>query len=228
MRRSRMHARRRASAGVSRARAPVRGSGSGGGWADALTALRGRRPAWFALALGSIAALGGVIRVLWIEKAAFEPGGLIVDENYYHRVASFVAHGMGYISPAAFDAGHSLPSAEKPPLYPLMLALETKLGGSSFHSHRLLGALLGAATIVLLGLVARRIGGPRLGLIAAALIAFNPVQWRWDTHVLSEPLYAALLALLLLTAYWARERPTPRRAAVLGLVAGLAALTRPE
>ncbi|HVI17102.1 MAG TPA: glycosyltransferase family 39 protein, partial [Gaiellales bacterium] len=164
----------------------------------------------------------------WTELAAFTPGGLIVDENYYHRVANFVAHGMGYISPAAFDAGHSLPSAEKPPLYPLLLALETKLGGSSFHSHRLLGALLGAATIVLLGLVARRIGGPRLGLIAAALIAVNPVLWRWDSQVLSEPLYAALLALLLLTACWERERPGVRQSALLGVVVGLAGLTRPE
>src|SRR3954470_4471580 len=141
MRRSRMHARRRASAGVSRARAPVRGSGSGGGWADALTALRGRRPGWFALALGSIAALGGVIRVLWIENAAFRPGGLIVDEQYYHRVANFVAHGLGYISPYAFDAGSRQPAGARPPLYSLVLALESKLGLASFHSHRLLGAL---------------------------------------------------------------------------------------
>jgi 4-amino-4-deoxy-L-arabinose transferase-like glycosyltransferase len=135
---------------------------------------------------------------------------------------------MGFISPAAFDAGHSLPSAEKPPLYSLVLAAETKLGGSSFHAHRLLGALLGAGTIILIGLVARRIGGPRLGLIAAALIAVNPILWRWDTHVLSEPLYGTVLALLLFTAYWSRERPSARRAAVLGGVVGLAGLTRPE
>jgi 4-amino-4-deoxy-L-arabinose transferase-like glycosyltransferase len=190
--------------------------------------IAGRRPSGFALALAALAAIGATIRVLWIELAAFQPGGLIIDENYYHRVANFVAHGMGFISPAASDAGHSLPSAEKPPLYSLLLALETKLGGSSFHAHRLLGPLLGAATIVLLGLVARRIGGPRLGLIAAALIAVNPVQWRWDTHVLSEPLYSALLALVLLTAVWARERPSARRAAALGAVVGLATLTRPE
>src|SRR3954470_17816006 len=228
MRRSRMHARRRASAGVSRARAPVRGSGSGGGWADALTALRGRRPAWFALALGSTAALGGLIRVLWIENAPFRPGGLIVDEQYYHRVANFVAHGLGYISPDAFDAGSHQPSAEKPPLYPLILALESKLGFSSFQSHRLLGALLGMATIVLLALLARRLGGERLGLITGLLVALDPVLWKWDSQVLSEPLYAPLVALILLAAYAVREKPTLRNGALLGLAIGFAALTRPE
>ncbi|HEY0632809.1 MAG TPA: glycosyltransferase family 39 protein [Thermoleophilaceae bacterium] len=175
-----------------------------------------------------MAALGGLIRALWIEYAAFKPSGLIIDEQYYHRVANFVAHGMGFISPAAFDAGARLPSAEKPPLYPLLLALESKLGFSSFHAHRLLGVLLGMAGIVLVALVAKRIGGTRLALVAAALVALDPVLWKWDSQVLSEPLYAPLLALVLLAAYAFRERPTVRRGALLGGAIGLAALTRPE
>jgi 4-amino-4-deoxy-L-arabinose transferase-like glycosyltransferase len=187
-----------------------------------------RRPGAFALALGGIAALGGLIRVLWIEKAEFKPFGLIVDEQYYHRVANFVADGMGFISPAAFDAGAHLPSAEKPPLYPLLLAAESKAGFSSFHAHQLLGALLGMCTIVLLALVARRVGGPRLALITAALVALDPVLWKWDSHVLSEPLYAPLLALVLLAAYAFGDQPTLRRGAALGVAIGLAALTRPE
>jgi 4-amino-4-deoxy-L-arabinose transferase-like glycosyltransferase len=172
--------------------------------------------------------LGGVIRVLWIENAAFKPGGLIVDEQYYHRVANFVAHGLGYISPYAFDAGSHQPSAEKPPLYSLVLAAESKLGLTSFHSHRLLGALLGMATIVLLALLARRVGGPRLALITAALVALDPVLWKWDSQVLSEPLYAPLVALILLAAYRLRENPSARNGALLGAAIGAAALTRPE
>jgi 4-amino-4-deoxy-L-arabinose transferase-like glycosyltransferase len=172
--------------------------------------------------------LGGAIRVLWIEKAAFRPGGLIVDEQYYHRVANFVANGLGYISPDAFDAGSHQPSAEKPPLYSLVLAFESKLGLSSFHSHRLLGALLGMVTIVLLALLARRVGGPRLALITAALVALDPVLWKWDSQVLSEPLYAPLVALVLLAAYKLRDEPSVRNGALLGLAIGAAALTRPE
>jgi 4-amino-4-deoxy-L-arabinose transferase-like glycosyltransferase len=186
------------------------------------------RPAGFELALGAIAAAGGLIRIAWIEKAPFRPGGLIVDETYYHRVANFIADGAGYISPYAFDAGHRLPSAEKPPLYPLLLALESKVGGSSFHAHQLLGAVLGAATIVLLGLVAKRIGGPRLGLITAAIVALDPELWKWDSQVLSEPLYAPLVALVLLLAYRLGDRMTLGRAALVGAAIGLAGLARPE
>ena len=151
-----------------------------------------------------------------------------MDEQYYHRVANFVAGGLGYISPAAFDAGSHQPSAEKPPLYSLILALESKLGLSSFHSHRVLGAFLGMATIVLLALLARRVGGPRLALITASLVALDPVLWKWDSQVLSEPLYAPLVALILLAAYALREKPSTRNGALLGLAIGLAALTRPE
>jgi 4-amino-4-deoxy-L-arabinose transferase-like glycosyltransferase len=190
--------------------------------------LRGWRPDRFALALGAIAALGGLIRIAWIERAPFRPGGLIVDEMYYHRVANFVAGGLGYISPDAFDAGRTLPTAEKPPLYPLLLALESKAGGSSFHAHRLLGAVLGMATIVLLALVAKRLGGTRLALVTASLVAVDPVLWKWDSQVLSEPLYAPLVALVLLAAYRVHDRPTAGRAAALGGAIGLAGLTRPE
>jgi 4-amino-4-deoxy-L-arabinose transferase-like glycosyltransferase len=188
----------------------------------------GWRPGRFELAVGAIAALGGLVRVAWIERAPFRPGGLIVDESYYHRVANFLADGAGYISPYAFDAGQTLPTAEKPPLYPLLLALESKLGGSGFHAHRLLGAVLGAATIVLLAVLAKRIGGARLGLITAGLVALNPELWKWDSQVLSEPLYAPLTALVLLAAYRLRDRMTIGRGAVLGAAVGLAGLTRPE
>ena len=189
---------------------------------------RARHPGGFALALGAIALLGGLIRALWIEKAEFKPFGLIVDEQYYHRVANFVADGLGYISPAAFDAGSHLPSAEKPPLYPLVLALESKLGFTSFHAHQLLGVPLGMCSIVLFGLLAHRVGGPRLALITSVLVALDPILWKWDSHVLSEPLYGPLLACVLLAAYAVYDRPTLQRGAILGVAIGAAGLTRPE
>jgi hypothetical protein len=64
--------------------------------------------------------------------------------------------------------------------------------------------------------VARRIGGPRLALITAAIVALDPELWKWDSQVLSEPLYAPLTALVLLLAYRLSDRMTIGRAAVLG------------
>jgi hypothetical protein len=60
------------------------------------------------------------------------------------------------------------------------------------------------------------------------MVALDPVLWKWDSQVLSEPLYAPLVALILLGAYKLRDRPTIRNGALLGLAIGFAALTRPE
>lgn len=182
----------------------------------------------FALALAPVAAVGLAIRVGWTLTHSLAGSGLIVDQYWYHRVANFVADGLGYIGPAAFDQGYRLPTADKPPLYPLLLAAESKLGSSGVPAHRLVGALLGAATIVALALLARRLAGPRAGLLTGLLVALDPQLWVLDSQMLSETLYGLLFAAVLLAAYRVRERPSLAAGAALGLAVGLAALTRPE
>jgi hypothetical protein len=78
------------------------------------------------------------------------------------------------------------------------------------------------------GLVGRRVGGERLGLLAAALAAIYPPLVANESILMSESLYGLMIALTILTALWASEAPTWRRAAVLGAVIGLDALTRAE
>jgi 4-amino-4-deoxy-L-arabinose transferase-like glycosyltransferase len=82
--------------------------------------------------------------------------------------------------------------------------------------------------VVLIGLLGRRIGGPRLGLLAAAIAAVYPALWMLDSSLRSESLYLPLIALVLLLAYRVVDAPTWRRGALLGLAIGLAALTRSE
>jgi 4-amino-4-deoxy-L-arabinose transferase-like glycosyltransferase len=77
-------------------------------------------------------------------------------------------------------------------------------------------------TVVAVGLVARRVAGDRAGLIAAALAAFSPVLISADSAVMSETLLGLLVALWLLVAY------RPGRGVLLGVLIGLAALTRGE
>jgi 4-amino-4-deoxy-L-arabinose transferase-like glycosyltransferase len=81
--------------------------------------------------------------------------------------------------------------------------------------------LLGAAAVVLIGLLGRRVAGDRIGLIAAIVAAFYPALWMLDASLRSESLYLPLIALVLLLAY-------ARRFVWLGVVLGLAALTRSE
>jgi hypothetical protein len=79
--------------------------------------------------------------------------------------------------------------------------------------------------VVLIGLRGRRVGGDRIGLIAAALAAIYPALWMLDASLRSESLYLPLIALVLLLAC---DVKGVRRAALLGGAIGLAALTRSE
>jgi 4-amino-4-deoxy-L-arabinose transferase-like glycosyltransferase len=78
------------------------------------------------------------------------------------------------------------------------------------------------------GVLGRRVGGDRVGLLAAAIAAVYPLLWVNDATVLSESLYGLLIALALIAAYRVIDRPTAGRAAALGAVVALAALTRSE
>jgi hypothetical protein len=67
-----------------------------------------------------------------------------------------------------------------------------------------------------------------VGLIAAALAAVYPLLIAADGSLRSEPVFALLVTLSLLAALRLRETPSAGRAAALGAVIGLAALTRAE
>jgi 4-amino-4-deoxy-L-arabinose transferase-like glycosyltransferase len=82
--------------------------------------------------------------------------------------------------------------------------------------------------VVCAGLLARRLGGPRAGLVAACGAALYPVFVAMDGSLMSEPPYALAVAACLVLAFRMVERPSVRRGAVLGLGIGLAMLVRGE
>jgi hypothetical protein len=94
--------------------------------------------------------------------------------------------------------------------------------------HRLASCFLGAGGVVLVGMVARRIAGPRAMLLAAFLAAVYPMLWINDGMLVSESMYVPLVALLLLFAYRFWDSRSWLDAGLLGAAIGLAALTRPE
>ena len=149
------------------------------------------------------------------------------DGAYYHEQANAVSEGEGFIDPlvwpeATYDAAHH------PPMYTIYLAAGSVVGLDTPAAHRVLSCLAGAVGILLVGLLGRRLAGPRAGLIAAGLTAVYPNLWLNDTLVLSESLYAPLVAGTLLLAYGFLDAPTWRRAAALGALLGIVVLTRAE
>ena len=152
------------------------------------------------------------------------------DGREFHFLANVLATAHRYVQPFVYMAQHgrSIPTAEKPPLYPALLALPSWVGLDSVTAHRVATCLMGAALVALVGLLGRRVAGERAGLIAALIAALYPALWMLDASLRSESLYAPLIALVLLAAYGVVDRPSVRRAALLGLAIGLAALTRGE
>jgi len=181
----------------------------------------------FTRRLAIIAAVSVAIRVAYIvlerRDAPVQGDGL-----YYHYGANLLAQGHGFIVPLEYVKGLTLQAADHPPLYLLWLAATSVFGVESPLTHMLWTCVLGTATVVVLGFVGREAIGPRVGLVAAALAAVYPNIWSHDGMLQSESLAILLVAVALLLAYRYWHDPSWAKIAALGVVCGLAALTRSE
>jgi 4-amino-4-deoxy-L-arabinose transferase-like glycosyltransferase len=188
-----------------------------------------RLPTSFRARLGLIAAAAFALRAIWALAIAPESLNHTGDPRFFHLAANLLADGHGYIAPLPFlDHGSVISTSEHPPGWPALLAVLSVVGGTSYTVHELAGCAVGAGVVACAGLLGRRVGGPRAGLIAAAIAAVYPVYVAIDGSLMSEPPYALGVALCLLAAFRAADEPTLRRAAVLGLAIGLTALVRTE
>ncbi|MEA2412813.1 MAG: hypothetical protein QOC77_3374 [Thermoleophilaceae bacterium] len=176
----------------------------------------------FARWLAAIAAGGLAVRLIYTLALTPHLRGL-GDAMYYHGIAQALGDGRGFVDPA-----FGTPTALHPPLFPLVLALPSALGLDSYNAHRVVVCLIGTGTIAGVGLLARHVAGERAGLLAAGVAALSPVLVSADSAVMSETLLGLLVVMCALCAYRLRERPTAARAALLGALIGLAALTRGE
>ena len=182
-----------------------------------------RRLGAFERGLGLIALVALALRSAYaVWNRAFLVQG---DAMTFHQVAQHLADGSGFIQPFTVPVQ---PTAEHPPLWEVVLAAADLLGANGYLSHRLLGALIGTVTVVLVGFLARAAAGPRAGLIAAAIAAVYPILVTADGSLMSETLYGALVAGALLAAVRLRRAPAAGAAAGFGALVGLAALTRGE
>jgi len=213
----------------------------------------GRVSRWsFARRLSVITGLALALRlayVLFIERG--DP--LSGDALYYHEAARLLADGFGFIEPyrylhggaqellfvgdplqvvetanSALPIGHVEPTAGHPPLWVLVLGAATLVGFDTVLGHQLIGALFGTAAVAAVGWAGRQVGGERVGLIAAALAAGYAFLWLNDGLVMSESLVVLLVAVAVGAALRFHSRPDWIGVVTLGLLGGLAGLTRAE
>jgi hypothetical protein len=181
----------------------------------------------FRTALALLVAAGLALRLVYAlgVMRGVPVGG---DGLEFHILANQLAGGDGYIQPLVVSPDH-VATADKPPLYPLLLAVPSLLGWKTLVAHRVVSCLTGAALVAGVGLLGRRVGrSERVGLIAAAIAALYPLLVVLDGAVRSESLYAPLIAFLLLATYRLIDRPSIGRATVAGALLGAAVLTRSE
>jgi hypothetical protein len=179
------------------------------------------------LAVAALAAFGLALRI-WFLLDVTGGSSLLGDGLEYLGLADGIADGRGYVSPFTPPGAEAVPSAHKPPLYPLLLAVVSALGGSGHVPFQVVSALVGTATVVVCAVLAGRIAGPRAAVLAAALGAVYPVFLVADASLRAESLYGLCIALALLAAYRAWESPTAWRLVCLGVIVGLATLARSE
>jgi hypothetical protein len=167
----------------------------------------------------------------WTYTAAADA---ILDGSYSTPVkaASYYIYPSGFFDITGLRFDRSVwpvrePQVFRPPGYPLFLA---GAGGGDPGVSRGVAiagqALLFGAGVYLLALVGRRLGGERLGLLAAALYALDP----WSKHYVSLLLTEVLAGTLALAGAYAFVRAWEQRSAVwwaaAGALAGAVTLTR--
>ncbi|HEX6311690.1 MAG TPA: glycosyltransferase family 39 protein [Acidimicrobiia bacterium] len=177
----------------------------------------------------AVIALGGlIVRVLYVlvERRDFT---FVGDAVFYHEGANLLADGRGFISPFELaSSGRAVEAADHPPLHMLWLTIPSFVGIDTELSHLLWSCLLGAGTIVLVGLLGSEVAGPRVGLVAAAIAAVYPNIWWHDGALMSETMAIFTATLAVWLAYRYRRDATIAGAVALGVACALAALTRAE
>ncbi len=182
----------------------------------------------FALWLAAVAVLGLAARVTYVLVIGRHVA-LGFDAIWYELQAGTVATGKGYVDPDSFyRLGLLVPTANFPPLWPIVLAVAYRFGLDTEVGFQMVGALLGTVTVVVAGLLGRRVQGRRVGLAAALIVACCPMLIAADGSLMSESLYVLLVTAAVLASYRALDRPTLWRFGVVGVLVGLAALTRAD
>jgi hypothetical protein len=160
------------------------------------------------LLLGAAVALGVAARL-------HSPSALWLDE----------ALSVGIARRPVPDLLEALRRDGSPPVYYLLLHAWTSLLGTSDVALRALSTLFSLATLPLVWLAGRRLGGPATARAALLLVAVSPFAVRYATETRMYALVQLLSAAGLLAVLRALERPSAARLLPVAVLSGLLALT---
>ncbi len=172
------------------------------------------------LALLGILGLALLLRVVYVLQSQASPAFQrpTMDALYHLQWARAVAEGRDFQPGPFFRA----------PLYPWFLGVLLKATGGSLLAARLVQALLGTVSVLLVALVAKRAFDARTALLAALFAATYWVTIYFEGEFLLPVLEILLDLAAILLALRMDERRTPGSAAWAGIAFGLATIVRPN
>jgi 4-amino-4-deoxy-L-arabinose transferase-like glycosyltransferase len=146
------------------------------------------------------------------------------DGAFYLFAGRDLADGRGFVNPFRT----SDPYAQQPPLWTLVLGGTQLIGLKSVFAKKLLFAVLGSTTAVLVGIAGRQIVSDRVGIVAGTIVAVYPGFWLYERNLNAETIVFPLIAIVVILAYRYRERPGWGLAIALGIALGVLTLSRSE
>lgn len=205
----------------------------------------------FWLALGLIVLVAFGVRTVNMVITQWDEG-TAGDARFYFETGRLLAEGHGYIDPFRYLEGYpdaterleferagipvvvevppglEQPTMSHPPLWSVVLAGSRFVGLDTPNQQRLLGCLLGALGIGLIGVAGRRLYGAPVGLLAAGMGAVYGFLVMNDASLMSESLVVVFVPVATLVAVRWWHDPTWRTAGLLGLLTGVGGLLRAE
>jgi len=179
-------------------------------------------PRW-ALPLALVVVAGARLRA---ERAVHHGAFLSTDERAYAALGRAVSHGY-------YDVRGMNDPLHWPPGTPLLFAIARKVSGvhdtvfapaAAYWAQ----ALVGVALVLVVFALARLLAGPWAGVVAAAAVALYPPLVVITGDMVSEPLGALTIAVVMLALAWAWRAPGPARFALAGALTGVAILVRAD
>ncbi len=171
--------------------------------------------------LGAAIALGLAVRTVYV--IAIRHYALAGDAPEYDAEGQLIAHGHLFWTSLPYGILHA--GAWKAPGYPAWVGFWYALIGHHPLALRFIQVPLGAVTIALSWLLARRLFGVRVAVAAAFVVALYPLAWQFEELLYPESLATPLTLALLIVIF--TMPPSRKRIVLFGLLLGVTTLVRP-
>lgn len=157
------------------------------------------------LALAGVVALGMVLRAVYV-LVVLDHVRAGLDAVWYSLQGGSIRRGTGYVKPGSLFTGPRIPTAGFPPVHPAYQAAWQWVFGAGHATVRLAEMVPGGITIALTGLFGRDVAGPTVGLIAASIVAVDPLLFAVDGSSMSENVTVPLVLGAVLVAHRVAHR----------------------